>query len=240
MKSLKEDVGALNEEQVVSYFQLSPKKIIEEIKLRGSQRRMVKIRGIEMICLPGVYPSDQFRTTDFLLESISPFLYQSRVCDMGCGPGVVGLYSFYQGADKVVQSDINPLACSNAKENNHLHKIPDTKAEVFESDCFEYIPIQIFDLIVFNLPFHSNPVKFKDHLEKAFFDPDFISLKKFLKEAPLYCEKGVTKIVLAFSNKGDVKTLESLLNQSQFEWSLWKVINQEQKFDNRLYLLRLI
>jgi 16S rRNA G966 N2-methylase RsmD len=219
------------------YYTLLPDEILQDISTDKIHCRLVNIKNIQMLCNAHVYPSDRFRTTNFLLDSILPFLKNSRVCDMGCGPGVVGLYAYKHGAKKVVSVDINNSAVKNALLNKRLHNINDQKMSVFLSDCFDSVPLQKFDIIVFNLPFHSDPIKITNPLEYAFYDPNFSTLRKFLDQVIHFSVKNKTKIFLAFSNKGDVRTLENILRDSNFKWQLWKRINQDQKFDNRIYLL---
>jgi 16S rRNA G1207 methylase RsmC len=219
------------------YYMLTPDAILEDIHQFSSQVRIVKIKHMNMVCCPHVYPSDKFRTTNFLLDSIQPFLKDSRVCDMGCGPGIVGLYAISQGAKKVVQADINPFAIKNAEQNKKYHNIKDNAIDIHLSDCFDYIVLQKFDTIVFNLPFHSDFIRIRDPLEHAFFDPCFRTLRKFLSQVEAYSHNN-THIFLAFSNKGDIQTLENIFEDSIFDWKLWKLSNQGEKHDNRIYLLR--
>lgn len=220
------------------YYKLPPIAILHDISQLSDQPRMVEIKGLKMVCCPHVYPSDKFRTTNFLLDSIHPFLKGSRVCDMGCGPGIVGLYAASQGAKKVVQVDINHFAVKNAEQNKEYHRIPDEKISIYLSNCFDSVPYQKFDTIIFNLPFHSDPIEINNPLQHAFFDPCFQAVKKFLDQALEFSLKRDTRIFLAFSNKGDTKALEKLFEDSAFNWKLWKTTNQDQEFDNRIYLLR--
>ena len=221
-----------------AYYKLPPSAILQDIYQLSDQPREVEIKGLKMICCPHVYPSDRFRTTNFLLDSIHPFLKDSRVCDMGCGPGIIGLYAISQGAKKVVQADINPFAVKNAEQNKEYHSISDEKMSVYLSNCFDSVPRQRFDTIIFDLPFHSDTVEISDPLQHAFFDPCFQTVKKFLNQVSEFSIKKNTRIFLAFSNKGDTQALENLFEDSIFNWKLWKVTNQDQEFDNRIYLLR--
>jgi len=221
-----------------AYYKLPPSAILQDIYQISDQPRMVEIKELKMICCPRVYPSDKFRTTNFLLDSIHPFLKDSRVCDMGCGPGIVGIYAVRQGAKKVIQADINHFAVRNAEQNKEHHCIPDERMQIFHSNCFDNVPTQKFDTIVFNLPFHSDQIEICDPLQHAFFDPCFQTVKKFLNQVSKFSIKKNTHIFLAFSNKGDIKTLENIFEDSIFNWKLWKVTNQDQQFDNRIYLLR--
>lgn len=220
-----------------TYYKLSPDQIIEDIT-HSDNAQKIEILGKDYVLYPCVYPSDRFRTTKFLLESIKPLVKNASVCDMGCGMGIVGLYSLEKGATKVVQADINPAAVKNAIANKNIYHIPDQILEIFHSNCFDKIPLQTFDLIIFNIPFHSESHEITSSLDYAFYDPDFKATKRFLFQAQDFCHSN-TKIVIAFSNKGNTKTLENLFNKLGYKWHLWKIANADQEYDNRLYMLEL-
>ena len=217
------------------YFKYGPEKIIEDVcELKG--QRMSSMSGIELLIDPYVYPSDRFRSSRFLVEQIIGMLKGLKVCDMGCGPGIIGLAAAYDGAKFVVQVDINPYAAKNAEHNRKYHGFTKEQMHVFESDCFDGVPKQKFEYILFNPPFHSDDVEIHDPIEKAFIDPNFATMEKFLQQVVNYLEKD-GKIIIAFSNKGDTQTLESLFSKYRFKWMLWRVKNTEQAYDTRLYSL---
>jgi methylase of polypeptide subunit release factors len=218
-----------------TYYKLTPEKIFEDI-IQSDESTKVRIKGREFFVHPHVYPSDKFRTTNFLLDSIQPLLKDAVICDMGCGMGIIGLFALQQGAKRVVQADINPLAVENAKANIAFYHYPDRKIQVFESNCFDNVPKQVFDVIVFNVPFHNEPHDIEDPLEYAFHDPNFVSTKKFLHQSVDYCHQN-TDILIAFSNKGDVHGLEEIFDGSDFKWELWRKTNTDQEHDNRIYRL---
>lgn len=220
------------------YYKLSPKQIHENI-MKSTQQKKVLIKDKYYLVHPQVYPSNKFRTTNFLLDCIQPLVLNSTVCDMGCGMGIIGLFSLQHGAKYVVQTDINPLAIENAKANKDLYSYTDKQVKIIESNCFDKIPKQKFDIIVFNIPFHSEPYKISDPLEYAFHDPNFESTNKFLKQAISYSNSN-TNILIAFSNKGDVEGLEKIFNNSFYDWNLWKTANSHQQFDNRIYKLQIV
>ena len=220
------------------YYKLPPKQIFEDIT-QSNKSKKIRIKGREFFVYPHVYPSDKFRTTNFLLDSIQPFLKNANLCDMGCGMGIIGLFALQQKAARVVQADVNPIAVENAKVNIDLYRYSDAQIKIFESDCFDNIPQQIFDIVVFNIPFHSEPYQIEDPLEYAFHDPNFTSTKKFLSQVIRYCHKN-TDIFIAFSNKGDIYGLEEIFKINGFRWELWKITNTNQEYDNRIYRLRVI
>lgn len=218
-----------------SYYRLSADEIFEDVRATYEDNRF-SVEDVNFVVSPNVYPSHLFRTTGFVLKNLKDLLKGKTVCDMGCGPGIVGLYALKNGAKKVVQADINPYAVENAKENNRLNGFKKAQIESYLSDCFENIPQQKFDLIVFNMPFHNDDIEIKDPLQRAFYDPNFSSIKKFLDQSQNYSHEG-TQIMVAFSNKGDIEGLEKIFNESAFQWKIWKITNSDKEFDNRIYLL---
>lgn len=220
-----------------AYFKMNPQEICKDI-INSLRIPRIKIKELDFFVYPNVYPSDKFRTTNFLLDSIYPLLPGKRICDMGCGCGVVGLYSIHNGAELVVQADINPAATRNTRANRKLQGHSGKTVKIYTSDCFDKIPKQKFDLIIFNIPFHSEPYDIKAPLEYAFHDPDFASTKKFLKQALKYCNAD-SIILIAFSNKGDTTGLEKIFGYTGYEWTLWKRTNTHQEYDNRIYKLNI-
>ena len=196
----------------------------------------VEIMGISVLIEPNVCPSQYFRSTRFLMEHLTSFVKGKSMCDMGCGCGVVGLHALKNGAKRVVQVDINRSAVQNARDNRRLHKYSSKRLAVYNSDCFDDVPKQKFDVIAFNIPFHSDPIEIRNELELAFFDPDFRSTRKCLQQAQDFI-KADSIIIIAFSDKGDVTALERLLNDTGFAWHLWQRGNTMNRYDSRLYFL---
>lgn len=222
---------------VKDYYKCGAGEICDDIINSHQEKEAINIKGIDLYVLPHVYPSDKFRTTNFVLDNIEPFLTKATVCDMGCGLGIVGQFALFHKAIKVVQADINPNAVENAKLNKKIHGFSDEQLKIYQSDCFDHVPQQKFDLIVFNMPFHTEPHEIKDPLEHAFHDPLFRGLKKFLKQLPKYAHDK-TSTIIAFSNKGDIDQIESIFDSYQLNWTLWKVINADKEYDNRIYLIK--
>lgn len=220
-----------------TYYKLSPDEIVNDI-IQTKEIKKVVIKESEYLVYPNVYPSERFRSTNFILDSLQSLLPGVALCDMGCGMGIIGLFAMKQGAKHVVQVDVNPLAIQNARANRDLYHYSSDQLAIIESNCFDHVPKQYFDIIVFNIPFHSEPYHTSNPLEHAFHDPNFASTKKFLKQAVNYCT-ATTQIFIAFSSKGNILSLEKLFDESGLNWILWKIKNTDQEFDNRLYELKM-
>lgn len=221
----------------VEYYKLAAEMICEDVKGTNQEVIQAEVEGVNLVIFPHVYPSHKFRTTSFVLKNLQDLIQGKKVCDMGCGPGIVGLFALHKGAARVVQADINPCAIENAKENNTLHGFGEDRIQTYQSDCFDQVPKEAFDLIVFNMPYHCDKVEIDDPLKYAFYDPAFVSIKKFLQQAKAYSHKE-TQILIAFSNKGEIQLLEKIFEQSHYNWKLWKITNTDQEYDNRIYLLK--
>lgn len=219
----------------IEYYFLSPEKIVQDI-LSAERTKKITIQNVSFSVSPNVYPSDQFRSTNFLLDNIMPLCRNKSFCDMGCGLGVNGIMALKHQAKRAVQADINPYAIENAKENKFLHNYSDQQLSIFESNCFDSIPRERFDIHVFNIPFHSESWVINHPLDQAFHDPGFETLQKYLKQLNKYCHSD-SQIFIVFSNKGDTKLLESHFTAHGFAWELWKQINTDKKYDNRIYRL---
>lgn len=220
----------------VEYYKLGADEICENVNETSQKVIKAEVEGISLLVFPHVYPSHKFRTTSFVLKNLKEVVKGKRICDMGCGPGIVGLFSLHNGATHVVQADINPNAIENAKENNVLNGFREDRITTHLSNCFDNIPKTKFDIIVFNMPYHCDKIKIDDPLKYAFYDPAFASIRKFLRQAREYSHKK-TQIFIAFSNKGEVELLENIFEQNQYNWKLWKITNTDQEYDNRIYLL---
>ncbi len=220
------------------YYKLNPIDICDNVNSLDKESLISEVEEISLSIHPHVYPSHKFRSTAFMLRNLKEIVKGKIVCDMGCGPGIVGLYSVHHGAKQVVQADINPHAVENAKQNNIRHGFSDPKIRTFLSDCFDSLPNIYFDIIVFPMPYHCDEIEIDDPLKYAFYDPDFRSISKFLDQARKFSHKD-TQILISFSNKGNCPRLEAIFEKSGYKWELWKVINTEQAFDNRIYSLNL-
>lgn len=216
---------------------LTPEEIVARVDV--SEPSIVTVAGLSLHVLPHVYPSHLFRGTAVLLRHIHSLVKGQRVMDMGCGYGLVGFYALQHRAVKAIMIDANPHAILNSERNRERLGHAEQIAEIVLSDCFERVPLQTVDLIVLNPPFDpricastsSNP------LMNAFFDSNFQFLQSFLAGARRYCHSS-SKIVVAYSDKGPMRTVEQLFDTWGYQWVLWQREHANHVHDSRLYLLK--
>lgn len=111
-----------------------------------------------------------------------PIFSQKRVLDVGCGAGIFASLAAASGATRVVGVDINPVAVENARRNVSALGV-ESLAEIRTGDLFGPISEdEVFDIIFADLPFTSGEPR--DLLDRAFYDPDLITIRRFLRELP--------------------------------------------------------
>ena len=91
----------------------------------------------------------------------------SKVLDLGCGSGVVGILLARQlGVENVFLADVDPLAVQTAQRNAVLNGLPDLC--VIQSDGFRDIRESAFDHILSNPPYHTDFAVAKHFIMKGF------------------------------------------------------------------------
>lgn len=110
-----------------------------------------KIRGIdfEFYTASGVFSKDKVDKGTLILADNMLIEKNSKVLDIGCGIGVLGIVTAKLYNAKVVMTDINKRAFMLAKKNLKLNNV---KAEVYQGNLFEQIKDINFDTILSNPP----------------------------------------------------------------------------------------
>jgi release factor glutamine methyltransferase len=109
---------------------------------------------------PEVFHPAFFFSTKLLLKYISSLsLAKKSFLELGAGSGLISMHAARSGST-VTATDINPTAIKALRKNkfrNALHM------NVIESDLFDRIPQEQFDIIAINPPYYKkNPASPKD------------------------------------------------------------------------------
>jgi len=90
-----------------------------------------------------------------------------KVLDLGCGYGVVGIYSAkIVGPQNVVMIDIDEDAIRLAKENSALNEVEGIR--IIQSEGFRNLDEKGFTIILSNPPYHKDFSVPKEFIEKGF------------------------------------------------------------------------
>ena len=176
-----------------------------------SKTRIYKYEDIKLEVPPEVFHPGFFFSTQLLLNYIKQLPLQGkRFLEPGCGSGLISIYAAKKGA-KVTATDINPIAIEFLKKNS---KINDTKLTIIQSDLFENIPEQIFDIIAINPPYYKkNPRSAKDHAwycgeNGEYFSSLFKGLNNYINQS--------SKIIMVSFEGCDIKMIESIAVENGF------------------------
>ena len=99
--------------------------------------------------------------------SVIDFGADDKVCDLGCGYGVVGILAAKQiGANHVLMVDNDKEAVLAAKHNAILNNVPEIDVEI--SDGFSNVQATGFTKIISHPPYHVDFSVPKAFIEKGF------------------------------------------------------------------------
>ncbi len=158
--------------------------------------------------------SDSFLLRDSLPEVLSGL----RVLDVGCGSGILSVEAAKRGG-KVVALDIDKEAVLATKR---LASEKGVSVDVRESDLFEKVADEKFDLIICNPPYLPNDDSDKDlALDGGVEGWEFIA--RFLSQVKDHLEKE-GGIYLLYSSRTDPEKVNILMEQYGFSH---KVINKK-------------
>lgn len=224
---------------VKQYKDMSSNSIMSSIKSISYPFEVV-FRGARFVVLPGVYPSNRFRSSRELSKFAKKNVVSGRrIADMGCSHGTMGILSLLSGAKDCTFVDINPNSIRSAETNVLINSVSD-RSEVYLGNLFDPIKNldKKFDIIFFNPPFHLE--KSKCYSENCL---KIASLKgnvivNFFESVHKYIHTK-TKIYLAFSNKDPLalELLEKSIKKSGLHSRLVVHKYKDTKSDVRIYLL---
>ncbi|MBP6793417.1 MAG: methyltransferase [Saprospiraceae bacterium] len=173
-----------------------------------SSPKWYNYKGIEVRLLPTVFHPGWLVSTQTLLRFLSGWdLNGKSVLELGAGSGLISLYASNQGA-LTTATDINPLAIQAMKESAQKNNL---KLSIIESDLFEKIGVQHFDLIIINPPyFPKDPV---DYWEKAFYcGSNFEYFHKLFDQIKPYCSES-TKTIMILNEHCNIEAILAIASK---------------------------
>lgn len=177
-----------------------------------SKKRIYTYGNIKLQIPPEVFHPGFFTSTQFLLQYIKKLpLYGKRFLEPGAGNGLISIYAAKHRA-KVTATDINPVAIEYLRINGIENNAP---INIIQSDLFENIPLQQFDIIAINPPYYKkDPQTLLDHAwycgkNGEFFYKLFAQLSKYVHKD--------SEVIMILCDGCDIKMIEDAANQNRFK-----------------------
>ena len=110
-----------------------------------------RIKGIEFefYTASGIFSKERIDKGTLVLAENMLVNENSKVLDIGCGIGILGIVAAKLFNAEVVMSDINERAVMLARKNAELNNV---KAEVYQGNLYEKIKKNDFDVVLSNPP----------------------------------------------------------------------------------------
>lgn len=203
----------LNKTVQKEILKLQTKKL-EKMKFCNKPYK-VNVLGKEIIVMPSVfYPaSDTELIINALCTHQKHYLTNKRILEACSGTGVISIF-LSKYAKSITATDINPAAIENIKANMKKHNL-EGKIKAIKTDIFSKEQSK-FDLIVINPPYTDNEAK--DIIEKAIWDKNHNTIKKFLRKAKNYLRKD-GKIYISWANFADFDFIEEQFKINNYNFN---------------------
>lgn len=205
------------------------KKVYEHY---SSTERTYKYKNIEIKILPGVFHPGFFFSTKFLLSHLEKISIQDKsVLELGAGTGLISVYCSNQGA-KVTATDISKKAIENISLNSEINNC---NIIVIESDLFDNIQKQEFDLITINPPYFPSQPKNEKELT-WFCGENFEYFHKMFRTIGNYFNKS-SMVLIVLSEVTDIEKIVRIAE----DYTLKLEVLEKRKFwgeQNFIYTLK--
>jgi len=176
-----------------------------------SKTRNYHYKDIHLKVPASVFHPGFFFSTHLLLKQLRNLtLKGKKLLEPGAGSGLLAIYAAKQGA-LVTATDINPLAVEYLHYNSAQNE---AKINIIESDLFDHIPAQTFDVILINPPYYKKEARsYADYAWNCgehgeYFQKLFTQLTDYIHND--------TKIFMVLCDGCDIEMVKSIAGKNRF------------------------
>lgn len=186
---------------------------------------IVEVLGKRFLILPSVFSPVGTLTSTLLAKNLG-VKQGDYVLDVGTGCGIQAVFAA-EKAEKVVATDINPVACLCAKLNAALNDVK-SRVDVLAGDLLKPLgDEQRFDLVIFSPPYLiGEPRSFAEMSWLC--GSDYLVLNEFFEEVGRCLGRG-GRVRIVYSTIADVDALISAMRKHGFKWRLVEAKNYPQE-----------
>lgn len=202
-------------------------------KKNNNKPRVYHKDNISITVFPGVFHPGYFLSTNIFIDFLKQQdLQNKKVLELGAGSGFISFYLAKHNGTIPTVTDINQNALKGLKLNSEILSI---EMAVIESDLFDSVSPNDFDIIIINPPYY--PQDAKTEAEQAFFcGSDFDYFKKLFDQLNTNWKKEST-IYMILSEDCKIHTIKSTGKQRSIQL---KQVHEERKLKEKNYIFELI
>jgi release factor glutamine methyltransferase len=193
--------------------------------------RVYSRQGITVRISPGVFHPGFFFSTRVLSDYLQKQdLRNRKVLELGAGSGYLSIFCAQKGA-RITATDINPQALKNCVDNARRNNVA---VNVVESDLFDRVHADEFDLIIINPPYYPKTVK--DSRDMAWYCGENFEYFEKLSTQLSEKRKAATQVIMILSEDCDLKTIGGIFNSRRLHL---KEISAVQKLGEWNYIFEI-
>lgn len=165
-----------------------------------------------------------------LAKNIPRLNSNTKVIDIGCGSGILGIVSYIKGSDDIIMTDISENSILDTINNCKLNKIPykivksifndvviiNEPIKIIKSDLFKYIHTQV-DLILCNPP--SLPSNKSNKIEYYAGKDGRLFIEKLILNAPKVLKTN-GKIIMTHTSLANINKTFKLLEELHYKYKI--------------------
>jgi release factor glutamine methyltransferase len=181
------------------------------LKIYLAKTRSYSYQNIRLHIPSSVFHPGFFYSTHLLLDQLKKFpLENKKLLELGAGSGLISIYAA-QRAAVVTATDINPTAVKFLYHNCDANHV---RLTVIESDLFERLRPQAFDIIAINPPYYKKqPHSFADYAwfcgeNGEYFEQLFSGLKNYMHSE--------TMVLMVLCDGCDIEMIKGLAREKGY------------------------
>jgi release factor glutamine methyltransferase len=187
---------------------------IKQCRENLKEQDIAEILGLGFEQSVEVFPPAFFACSEFFASNF-PYTKDKHLWEVGCGAGVVSVIAALRYGNTVVATDITSHTIEMTKINAKRHGVSE------QIDCRQgslFAPIEKsekFDYIYWNWPYgYVTAIQSTlNDFEKAFVDPGYHMIEKFLARCKYYL-KPEGSVILSFGSLGNQELFDTLIKKN--------------------------
>jgi release factor glutamine methyltransferase len=188
----------------------------------------VIIDGLKLKILKGVFHPKLYFSSHYFFDFLSGKNLKNRTfLEIGCGSGVLSLLAHKKGAT-VTTTDIDERAVETTKINFEKNFGKNHGTRIIQSNMFQNLPIQKFEIIVINPPYYFKKIESAAHYawycgeQGEYFEELFGGIKNYINvDSEVFMileEKCEIERIKAIAQKNQLKMIKC--DERKIKWEI--------------------